>query len=622
MRMKNLFILFILCTGSIYAQERIVPLTGNTSLKAIDFKSDKYCENIKKDLAIVELPFIDDFSADRFPGNDGGYPILWTNRTASINTGWGKNPPTVGVVTFDGADEVGYPYDWNQGSGPADTLQSAPINLAGTADGGFGISFYYQPQGNAFHSTYLSDSLMLEFYAPDLNEWFHVWSTSDINDPDRFRFVYIPIVLPKFLKVGFKFRFTNIAHLQGTYDIWNLDYIWVDQNGINSSEVSNDVAFVRREFTFLDGLSAMPRDHFAQNPGAHMRQSIHVLLRNLNDSPRTLEENSIRILYDGVEIASYSNPNNPAIGTAPNDTLSYLHYVNAPPNNIVFDPSYSTTDLEFEVQIIHGVEDFNATSSNDTLSFKQKFFTHYSYDDGHAEASYAAIASNAEVALRYTNYKSDSIFALQIYTMPSYLNHENSAFTIRIWEDSGDGPGAVIGDTPLNVVYGMEGYQQQWIYYFDEPIYVPAGSFYCGYQQTTQPDGITIGLDLNTNYNQENLYFTQNGDLVLSEYPGTVMIHPMFTSNGYENSSGLEKQNIFSVLRIYPNPAKTFFKVDIRNSVGITYSLYSIRGKLLRHNEIPPSKLVDIGDIVNGIYVLDFEDAKGNRAMRKLIVAR
>ena len=621
MKIHNLILLFLLIGITAHAQERILPLTGNTSLSAKDFKSEKWRGNLMKSGEMVELPFIDDFSVDRFPGNAGDRPVLWTNRTASINTGWGKNPPTVGVVSLDGANEVGYPYSWSPDSSPADTLESSPINLDAGPSDGIGMSFYYQPKGNAYYLPNVEDSLMLEFYAPDLNQWFLVWSTSDLSNPDNFTFVYIPIVLSKYLKEGFKFRFTNYAIPQGALSTWNLDYIWVDQNNTNNSEISNDVAFVRQEFTFLDGLSAMPRDHFAENPASHMRQSIKVLLRNLNDGPRTLEGNKIRILYDGVEIGSYANSNNPAIGFGANDTLSYLHTIAAPPNNIVFDPNYDDEKLNFDVQIMHGVSDFSATASNDTLHFTQSFFTNYAYDDGHAEAGYNAPDNGAQVALRYTNFKSDSIFALQIFTMPTYMNQENTAFSIRIWQDSGDGPGDLIGESQQIVTYGLDGYQQQWIYYFDEPVYVPSGSFYAGYKQTTQTDGISVGLDLNSHFDIENLYYTQNGSWRSSTKPGTIMIHPMFTSNGYEVISGIKNPDVFTGLKIYPNPATSYFTVASKTTEPLNCSIYDMEGRRLSAQKLSQNGRVDISNLSNGAYILIFEDQHGNRSSRKLMVS-
>src|SRR5690554_853103 len=199
------FIIFFLCTVFVMGQEVLVPLTGNPELVE-QSKIWKANKSLQKSDDLLPLPFVDDFSVDRFPGNEGGYTVLWENRSATRNTGWGKNPPTLGVVSLDGADEVGYPYSWNLQHGPADTLLSYGIDLTANPEDGIGLSFYYQPRGNNYHLNSLQDSLMLEFYAPELDQWFLVWSTSDISNPDEFTFVYLPISQTRYLKEGFQFR--------------------------------------------------------------------------------------------------------------------------------------------------------------------------------------------------------------------------------------------------------------------------------------------------------------------------------------------------------------------------------------------------------------------------------
>src|SRR5690554_2668421 len=429
MKIINL-ILFLFAGVFAFGQEVLVPLTGNAELVR-QSKIWKANKSTVKSGDLLPLPFVDDFSVDRFPGNAGGYAVLWENRSATRNTGWGKNPPTIGVVSLDGADEVGYPYSWGTSHGPADTLMSLPINLVAGPDDGIGISFYYQPRGNNYFLNNPNDSLMLEFYAPDLDEWFLAWSTADTSDPDNFTFVYIPIGQARYLKEGFRFRFTNIAPLNGAVGTWNLDYIWLDQNSTNANDYNNDVAFVDQANTLLQTYTAMPRDHYATDPVGFMRDKIDVLLRNLNNGPRTLEGNEIRVLFEGNEVGIYPNSNEPGIGAGA--TLIYEHNVAASPNNIVFDPSLSPDELEFEVQFIHGVSDFSPTASNDTMRFKQNFYTHYAYDDGQAEYGYAIAKNGASVAMRYLNHKSDSVFALNIYTIPIDYDIENTVFNIKIW---------------------------------------------------------------------------------------------------------------------------------------------------------------------------------------------
>src|SRR5690606_22204496 len=131
----------------------------------------------------------------------------------------------------------------------------------------------------------------------------------------------------------------------------------------------------------------------------------------------------------------------------------------------------------------------------------------YAYDDGQAEYGYAYPTSGASVAMKYLNYKSDSIFALSIYTMPIDYDIENTVINIKIWEDSGDGPGAEIGSAQVNLQFGLNEFQQSPIYPFEEPVYVPSGSFFVGYTQTTQTEGVKVGLDINTNANPGRLFY-------------------------------------------------------------------------------------------------------------------
>lgn len=615
MKIINLLILLLLSTFA-FGQEVLVPLTANG--KPVKVKAEKDFE--AKSTEMLPLPFVDDFSVDRFPGNEGGYTVLWENRTATRNTGWGKNPPTLGVVSLDGADENGYPYQWGNAHGPADTLMSRPINLAAGPDDGIGLSFYYQPRGNNYFLNNPNDSLMLEFYAPELDEWFLVWSTKDISTPDEFTFVYLPITQNRFLKEGFRFRFTNIAPLNGAVGTWNLDYIWLDQNSTNANAYNNDVAFVKQEHSLLKRYTTMPRDHYATDPVGFMRENIEVTIRNMNNGPRTLEGNQIRILYEGNEVAVYPNPNEPGIGAG--EVITYTHPVAASPNNIVFDPNLNDEELEFEVQIIHGVSDFSPTASNDTMRFKQNFYTHYAYDDGQAEYGYAVVTEGASVAMRYQNQKSDSIFALYLYTIPVDYDIENTIFSIKIWEDTGNGPGAEIASEEHIIQVDQEEFQQNRIYKFENPVYVPSGNVFVGYTQTNQTEGVKIGLDINTNGNPGNLYYRETSGWSASGYQGSLMIRPMFTSNGYEEliSSTKQHRDVIKDFKVFPNPASDFVTINTGYHSEFEVAIFDMSGRLLRQEKLLPEGKLQIQNLSTGIYILKLTDQNGRQGTQKLVV--
>ena len=57
---------------------------------------------------------------------------LWIDQDVFINDNYAINPWTIGVATFDGLDETGYPHDWtvSGATGWADDLTSKPIDLS------------------------------------------------------------------------------------------------------------------------------------------------------------------------------------------------------------------------------------------------------------------------------------------------------------------------------------------------------------------------------------------------------------------------------------------------------------------------------------------------------------
>ncbi len=620
MRIVNAAVVLFFCFSA-HAQENIVPPTINTEL-LIKGNTKQQQARLAKSGEDLELPFVDDFSTDRFPGNAEGRQVLWTGRQATHNYTWAKNPPTLGFVSFDGTNEVGYPYHWGVGSGPSDTLTSCTINLEGDASDNIGISFYYQPKGfSNLPPNTTTDSLILEFYAPELDQWFWAWSTVDVTNTENFAFVYIPIFNLDLLKPGFQFRFRNIANTQGAFDLWHVDYVWLDRNSVNSTIVVNDVAFARQEPSVMIDYTAIPLSHYAVNPASHMIPNINVLARNLNDGPRTLEGNRIRILKDGVELGNYLNSNSPAIFGQ--TTLDYAHSFGALPNGIVLDPSLDPERIEYEVEFTHTVSDFTPTTGNDTMRVYHDFFTHYAYDDGSAEAGYFVSGTGSEAAIRYSCFKSDSIWALQIYTMPSGTDYEDTPMTIRLYEDAANAPGAVIAEALKMVVYDQSDYQQSVIYKFEEPVFIPAGTYFAGYRQADQTNSIIVGLDFNTAANQGRLFFRQGLSWQASSVPGSIMIRPMFTTPGYQVIASTGDVTFADRLQLFPNPAADVLYITYEeNDRRLTAEVYDMGGRLVKKEHTGANGAINIGDLERGMYIVAVRHPDGYSASKKLVVNR
>ena len=97
------------------------PITSQASA------SSKQSRTARTNTTPLNLPFWDDFSlADSVKAD------LWQyGRSVFLNNGLGINPPSRNVVTFDGVDSLGKPYNVNDvlAKGLADKLVSQPIRM-------------------------------------------------------------------------------------------------------------------------------------------------------------------------------------------------------------------------------------------------------------------------------------------------------------------------------------------------------------------------------------------------------------------------------------------------------------------------------------------------------------
>ena len=113
------FICIFLISFSLTSQEIVTNLFHNPLLNNFKFHN-----NNKSSLS---LPFVDDFSYNSHTVNFD----LWEHSTVFVNRTYPINPPTIGVITFDGLDEYGLARNLSSTSSePSDTLLSKKIDLS------------------------------------------------------------------------------------------------------------------------------------------------------------------------------------------------------------------------------------------------------------------------------------------------------------------------------------------------------------------------------------------------------------------------------------------------------------------------------------------------------------
>ncbi|GEM_PF-5521941 len=65
-------------------------------------------------------------------------------------------------------------------------------------------------------------------------------------------------------------------------------------------------------------------------------------------------------------------------------------------------------------------------------------------------------------------------------------------------------------------------------------------------------------------------------------------------------------------IRIFPNPASSYFRIDHVPARVTEVYLYNLIGKRVRHFSAQPKAYYDISNLSNGLYLVQFADASGN----------
>ena len=541
---------------------------------------------------------------------------LWQDNFAYRNNDYGINPPTIGVVTFDGLNENGYPYDFSTAVtyGKADYLTSKPIFMGQyTLVDSIYLSFYYQTQGLG-NGPEVEDSLVLQFWSPNDNAWNSVWKKDGEAMDSNFKQIMIKIEDAKYLRDGFKFRFLNYSTLSGSFDHWNLDYVYLNSSRFSIDTNRDDVAFQYPVHTLIEDYTSMPWKHYKWDPTNSMLDSVITRQRNNNSNGRLVGDNDMEINYKGTLQQTISNPNVPSIsGNSNFETVFNIVSVPYKYNVLVND-----TNATFDIAIRHKTTpDFNR--DNDTIFFSQILEDYYSLDDGTAEAAYGVQGlggTNPKISSQFELVQPDTMKSIFVHFTPSAYNRSSTTFFFTIWDDNGGKPGNIIfQNTTLDVPrynLGVNGFYE---YPLDNKVNIPAGKYYVGWEQTSV-DRINVGFDKNIN-NRTRTYYNSNGTWNNTSFKGTLMIRPSFV---YQRDYLVAiKEIVKEKMTIYPNPTRNIINIvtkgDIKNYDLI---LLDISGKIIRNEKA--TRQVNVADLNEGVYILRLTNKVTNQTMISRII--
>ena len=528
---------------------------------------------------------------------------IWLDHYAYHNYRFGVNPRSLGLVTFDGLNEQGYPYQIGTTvTNYGDKLTSKPINLGSfSASDSVYFSFLYQPQGLG-DVPENGDSLLLEFYAPELSQWFHIWSVSG-GATIPFKAVHVNVNDTKFFKPGFQFRFRNYGGLSGALDHFHVDYVHLRSLSAFNDTTFKDFAFSTPINTLLKTYTSVPWDHYKASVGSKMTDSLFVNLYNGSTSAENYQNGQLTINQSSLQQGLFVLPGFLlAEGQINYNPLSFLDSYHDLSIGYEYSRVLPGISQEFDVVCAASAQ-FPNLYQNDSTSFNQLFSNYYSYDDGSAEAAFGPTGTQARLAIRFDTYEADSLIGVNLSFLPSVVDVSQKLFLLTVWDNDNGQPGNVLYEDDAfsprqpSYVNGNNNYQS---YYFADTVKVAVGTtFFVGWRQL-DPDRLNLGLDRNIDNHSTIRYSVDGGNnWYTAPFSGSAMLRPIFSTliDATLQTNEMEEKE----LTIYPNPSNGKLTVEFQHGHQAPLFVYNQLGQLMMSTD---SNQLDLSPLNSGIYFI------------------
>lgn len=533
--------------------------------------------------------------------------FVWMDSYVYRNYTLPLNPWSIGVATFDGLDETGYPYNFgSSSSGVADFLTSKPIDLSGLQPGdSIYFSFVAQPQGLGDEPE-STDSLVLEFYDATSDTWDFIWSMTGTAVTD-FQRGHIRVVDAAYFTDAFRFRFKNYGGLSGALDHFHVDYVHLRTLSGYQDSVFKDFAWSYPAGTLLKDYTQVPWDHYKNNFAGKMTNAFKAVVHNgWNVANNNALGGKVLVDYNSVNEGTFimngAVLSAPDINYEPFTTYSSLHDFSA---GYHFDETKPGDEVVFDITGVASGQQSDVFLSNDSCHVQQVFADCYAYDDGSAEAAYGPTGVQARLAYKFTPYESDSLIGVKMCFVPSVNDVSDKLFLLSVWDDNGGVPGAVIYEDefffPRTPQY-EGGFGVFTTYYLKDTMKLPIdGTFYVGWRQI-DADRLNIGMDKN-NDNSDKIFYSINGGVtwVGSSYDASLLMRPVFSTAANADLSVSELAESAD-WEVYPNPTNARFTVAWNESATFPGAVCTdAQGRviqLLQENEFT----VDLSEVPSGIY--------------------
>lgn len=615
----HVILLGLISTFSSKAQFTIEPNQNHYKNKNLGIQEELF---FLESEVVLTLPFLDDFST-----TITNYPdtCIWENsKNTFVNNTFQLNAPSYNIVTLDGVDSTGTPYQTADpfAQGGADTLASKALDLSiNTPVDSIYISFYWQLEGIG-EVPDIEDFLILEIKDLDGN-WDRIWDVQGGNaeiKADSFYQEVIKIEEAKYFHADFQFRFRNTSRLSGAFDTWHLDYIYMDVNRTFDDIYRRDVAPIRTPEFLLSRYSAMPVHHYFLNPNVETVSSLSTEIFN------PINESQFNSIDYHVEIEDTIT--NTLLATLPNPTGSPFIIEGQKRQEILVDVpldllTVSTNPLALKTSFIVDTQEddmiippFDLTQ-NDTISSMTILHDYYAYDDGTAEYGAGINQRFGQVAYQFELLEDDFLTDVEFHFTRLGFDLTGQTFVLTVWKDLEGTDNSILYEKSVAIIYPEE--RTEFVSYpLDISLELTAGTYYVGWRQTTN-DRLNVGFDRNTN-SGEKIFFNIDGNewIQNTDFEGSLLLRPVF---GEDIVSSLEDKVVDFEVTIYPNPTQDKFYLEGRNLKSV--QIYDLQGKKLFEQslEITENKhLLNVQNLSKGIKVVKVFNTQNQVVSTQLVI--
>jgi len=571
----------------------------------------------------VSLPFFDDFT------NEGPFPdeSNWLEDLTFVNKTMAADPPSFGTATFDGLNQQGRPY--GGGFGVADRLTSKPIDLSNSSiSQNIALTFYYQMKGRGFLPR-VQDSLIVEFLT-DTSGWQQVAAFPGsrfiaLDSFPPFTFHGVELDDPGYFHDGFQFRFSNLSERTGAFGVWHVDYVTLDVSNVASFN-ANDLAIVEGNGSMLNRYTSIPLIQIVDFEDKELDSSIQGIYSNLNNAPAAFntDNNFITNLtsgntYDVIQ-AGITGGNI--------DPFEILNDVTAIPgatfDEIAQDINIAQDEIRFEVlQTISGSDNLNIRTNNDTIRTETIISDYFAYDDGTAERALDSDGVNSVVVLEYEANQFDSLHAVQFHFPEVNGDFFSQQFNLMVWI-GGDQPGTLneayrLISQPVSTdsLQGFSTYLIRNELGEPEPLIIPPGKFYVGWQQlasTSNP--IPVGFDRNNRDASQFVWFFTGADWRRLDdfinFQGALMVRPVMGRRTLVSTDLVTAKN--QEINVYPNPVENLlnFQLEKGNYEDYQINIFNNLGQSFYNGKM--TQQIDTQRFTAGIYFAKVVNQKTGEA--------